>query len=82
VAILWERGEPDAAIELEKLLNGLFSGPSVHRLCAYSTRTIEDASLEPKLEAICRLHASIAAPARMAHLTANGPVRRPQALAP
>jgi len=56
VALLWDAGHINAAIELEKLWNELGSVLPFSLLCAYPAH---DAERRLELEAICHLHSSV-----------------------
>jgi hypothetical protein len=75
VALLWEAGHVNAAIELEALWNDLGRQLPFSLFCAYSTQSvIGEAHLEA-LEEVCRLHSAVvgAAPATVAYATAPPP---------
>ena len=55
VALLWERGQVDAAIELEALWNTALAGHPVRLLCAYPASLLADAELDA-VARMCGLH--------------------------
>ncbi|MGH8981398.1 MAG: MEDS domain-containing protein [Acidimicrobiales bacterium] len=60
VALLWERGEVTAALELEELWNDLLADPSFTSVlyCAYPS-TLEVPEHAASFEAACRLHSAV-----------------------
>lgn len=61
VALLWERGEHDAALELEELWNDLAGTRDFNLLCAYPTTALETASLAAT-NRVCATHTHVLAP--------------------
>jgi hypothetical protein len=68
VAILWERGEPDAAVELEQLWNALAKTLDFELLCAYSTRGMLDPALKEQLVSVYGQHTHLDAPRAFAKI--------------
>ena len=60
VAVLWSRGEYEAAIELEQLWNRYLEGRALPLLCAYARRDFERAGTRFKDE-VRRAHAMVIA---------------------
>jgi anti-sigma regulatory factor (Ser/Thr protein kinase) len=59
VALLWDAGHVNAAIELETLWNELASELAFSLFCAYSTRSVAgDVNLDAFAE-VCRLHSAV-----------------------
>ena len=55
VAVLWERGEVEAALELEALWNTALAGHPIRLLCAYPGSVLADAELDA-VARMCGLH--------------------------
>jgi MEDS: MEthanogen/methylotroph, DcmR Sensory domain len=55
VAVLWERGEVAAALELETLWNGAIAQHAIRLLCAYPGSVLADAELDD-VARMCGLH--------------------------
>jgi anti-sigma regulatory factor (Ser/Thr protein kinase) len=58
VALLWDKGLVNAAMELEELWNGLADQVSFSLLCAYPRHSVANGNAEA-FEGICRLHSGI-----------------------
>jgi len=71
VAILWERGEPDAAVHLEQLWNRLARENRFELMCAYSTRGLLDPTIRAKLIAVRGEHTEAIAPDAFGKLVAK-----------
>ena len=57
VAVLWQRGEKDAALELEELWNDAISERAFHLHCAYPRRYFSgDVDGDARLQQICSAH--------------------------
>lgn len=59
VALLWDAGQINAAVELEGLWNELGSVLPFSLYCAYPTHSLTGAATRSDLEAICGLHADV-----------------------
>ena len=59
VALLWDAGQINAAVELERLWNELGSVLPFSLYCAYPTHSVTGAAHRADLEAICHLHADM-----------------------
>lgn len=59
VALLCERGNVTAAIELERFWNELGTQESFGLLCAYAASSVTESSLAEEFDAICRLHSRV-----------------------
>ena len=83
VALLWERGEVAAALELESLWNTVIARHPVRLLCAYSGDLLADAELAD-VAPMCGLHdhVSLAGPHPGSGGTDSGRRRRPLQRAP
>jgi PAS domain S-box-containing protein len=60
VALLWAEGKPDAALELERLWNGLSETHTFQLHCAYPMSLFSQAGDAADMEKICREHSSVA----------------------
>lgn len=69
VALLWEDGNVEAAIELEALWNELAQTREFHLLCAYPTRALDSAALDD-VGRVCELHSDVLPPLSYRSLTA------------
>jgi PAS domain S-box-containing protein len=74
VNLLWQDGEIEAAIRLEKLWNDLAEHQSFFLLCAYPMRNFYKEGDGPLLERICRAH-NVAVAAESFSLIAGNPDR-------
>ena len=59
VALLWKNGNPQGAIELEKLWNNLGATNNFSLLCAYPQKNFKDSCIEFSKESICEHHTKI-----------------------
>ncbi len=59
VALLWDDGRINAAVDLEALWNELGSVLPFSLYCAYPTHSVTGAAHRADLEAICHLHAHV-----------------------
>lgn len=59
VALLWDRGEVSAVIELERLWNKLAESCDFSLVCAYRHRAITEAALASAFNDICGAHSSV-----------------------
>jgi len=66
VAVLWQRGETAAALELEHLWNNLLGQRAFHLHCAYPRAFFNNGMDATALEAVCRTHTHILDSARVA----------------
>lgn len=57
--LLWQGGDVTAAIELERLWNGLIAELQFSLLCAYQTAAVAAPQHEHSLRAVCQLHSSV-----------------------
>jgi MEDS: MEthanogen/methylotroph, DcmR Sensory domain/Histidine kinase-like ATPase domain len=64
VALLWEDGDVLAAIELEKLWNGLARDLHFSLWCAYHTRSVAGEEHADALHEVCRQHSAVVEDAR------------------
>lgn len=67
VALLWDAGRINAAIDLEALWNELGSVLPFSLYCAYPTHSVTGAAHRADLEAICHLHADVVGSAPPGH---------------
>jgi hypothetical protein len=65
VDLLWIRGDVAAAIELERLWNGLIEELEFPLLCAYRGSGMGDPGYHEHIRKICQLHASISSSRRL-----------------
>jgi len=56
VALLWQRGKRQAALELEELWNELSRERNFSLFCAYPAEAVEGVNAGPSLADICRVH--------------------------
>lgn len=61
VAVLWDVGQVNGAIELESLWNGLGERSPFSLLCAYPRRSVDGVGNEEAMRAVCHLHAAVVA---------------------
>jgi anti-sigma regulatory factor (Ser/Thr protein kinase) len=61
VALLWDAGHVNAAIELETLWNELASGVAFSLFCAYPTRSVADDAHLDAFADVCHLHSAVVA---------------------
>jgi anti-sigma regulatory factor (Ser/Thr protein kinase) len=61
VALLWDEGRVEEAIELEAAWDDLVAETSVSLLCAYPGQLIDDPRDASGVETVCRLHSAVAA---------------------
>jgi anti-sigma regulatory factor (Ser/Thr protein kinase) len=61
VALLWEAGHVNAAIELETLWNDLGARHRFALLCAYPAGLVSGEESEAAVDEVCRLHSAVAA---------------------
>jgi hypothetical protein len=59
VDLLWQSGNVDAAIELEKLWNELLRELGFSLLCGYHSEAVEAPEHLHELDQVCRLHSSV-----------------------
>jgi anti-sigma regulatory factor (Ser/Thr protein kinase) len=59
VDLLWQSGNVDAAIELEKLWNELLQELGFSLLCGYHSEAVEAPEHLHELDQVCRLHSSV-----------------------
>jgi len=59
VALLWERGQVNAALELERLWNKLGEGARFDLLCSYPSRLLAESESFDEFEEVCNLHSEI-----------------------
>jgi anti-sigma regulatory factor (Ser/Thr protein kinase) len=78
VALLWDAGHVNAAIELETLWNELASGLTFSLLCAYPIRSVADDAHLDAFSRVCRLHSAVVG----TRLSANGDATSARAFAP
>ena len=71
VAVLWERGQVAAALELEDLWNDLLRTRPLSLLCAYSAASLGDARLGD-VGRLCEVHGTLLPPAGYADLVPGG----------
>jgi MEDS: MEthanogen/methylotroph, DcmR Sensory domain len=60
VALLWDFGQVNAAIEVEALWNELAAQFSCSLLCAYPADSVRGGQHQDALAEVCRVHASVA----------------------
>jgi len=75
VALLWDGGHVNAALELEELWNDLASGLPFSLWCAYPARLAAGAGNADAVEQVCRLHSSVigSQPGRPGEVEVPGP---------
>jgi anti-sigma regulatory factor (Ser/Thr protein kinase) len=61
VALLWDAGLVNAAIEVEELWNGLGEQTSFALFCAYPDRLLSEAGTDDDFLAVCHLHSEVIA---------------------
>lgn len=59
VALLWERGQVTAAVDLEVMWNELAEELLFSLFCAYPLASVGDAEQLPQLHAVCQLHTDV-----------------------
>lgn len=59
VALLWDEGRVEEAIELERAWDELLRETSASLLCAYPIRLVDDLEGAPALRAVCGMHGRI-----------------------
>jgi hypothetical protein len=71
VALLWDAGRVNAAIELEGLWNELCHRLQISLLCAYPWHSTADGGHQEAFDAVCDLHTSVIGPSAPTPLTSG-----------
>ncbi|HVL34019.1 MAG TPA: MEDS domain-containing protein [Actinomycetota bacterium] len=77
VALLWESGNVTAAIDLERLWNGLLDEVGFSLFCAYPTAIVADESQARLLDEVCALHTEVFRAHDHARRNESGAAARP-----
>jgi hypothetical protein len=59
VAVLWEQGNKQGALELEALWNEVLSSSAFHLHCAYPRRSFMDTADQAAIAEVCNIHSHV-----------------------